>query len=425
VNHRIQCVSVTLKTATFGTIAIIPMAKLLEETLVNRHDIAGDAVWGVIDPWAVEIRRRIHRFPELGLDTPQTQALVESILDDLGIERQQVIAHGVKGFIGPKAGSAILLRADMDGLPIQETTNLSFQSEIAGRMHACGHDAHTAMLLGAARFLKHYEKLLERPVVLMFQPGEEGPGGALPMIESGILTDPPVSHAVMVHVDSDQPVGVIGLKSGPAMASPNEFQIIIRGQGGHGAHPDKGVDAIVAAAAVIQASQTLVSREQDPVIPLVVTFGTIIGGYRENVLADHVTMTGTIRILQSDRRQSVLDRFTQLVADIAHAYRAEAFIDIRPGYPPLVTDVAFTNHVGSVLEQVLGSQKVVWLANPSMGGEDFAYLAERVAATNLHVGVAGPGAQSGLHSAGFVLNEDAIGTGSRALAAVAIFTGAP
>ncbi len=401
----------------------MPTAKLQEGILVNTHDIAGDAVWGVIDPWAVEIWRRIHRFPELGLDTPQTQALVEGILEDLGIEHQQVIAHGVKGFIGPKAGPAILLRADMDGLPIQETTNLSFQSEMDGRMHACGHDAHTAMLLGAARFLKHYEELLERPVVLMFQPGEEGPGGALPMIESGILSDPPVTHAAMVHVDSDQPVGVIGLKSGPAMASPNEFQIVVRGQGGHGAHPDKGVDAIVAAAAIIQASQTLVSREQDPVIPLVVTFGTILGGYRENVLADQVTMTGTIRILQPERRQPILDRFSQLVSDIAHAYRAEAFIDIRPGYPPFVADVAFTNHVGSVLERVLGSQKVVWLTNPSMGGEDFAYIAERVAATNLHVGVVGPGSQSGLHSARFILNEGAIGTGSRALAAVAMLTG--
>jgi amidohydrolase len=306
-------------------------------------------------------------------------------------------------------------------LPIQETTNLPFQSEIGGRMHACGHDAHTAMLLGAARFLKQYEERLERPVVLMFQPGEEGPGGALPMIESGILADPPVTHAVMVHVDSDQPVGVIGLKSGPAMASPNEFHITIRGQGGHGAHPDKGVDAIVAAAAVIQASQTLVSREQDPVIPLVVTFGTIVGGYRENVLADQVTMTGTIRILQPERRQSILDRFAQLVSDVAHAYRAEAFIDFRPGYPPLVADVAFTHHVASVLERVLGPQKVVWLTNPSMGGEDFAYIAQRFPATNLHVGVVGPNFVRGIHSSQFNLDERALITGAKAYALVAYY----
>ncbi len=388
--------------------------------MARYTEVAQDSAWGAIDPWAILLRRQIHRHPELGLETEKTSVLVESTLDELGIEHKRPITYGVTGVIGPDTGPAILLRADMDGLPVEEATGLPFSSEIAGRMHACGHDAHTAMLLGAARYLKQHEAELNRPVVLMFQPAEEGPGGALPMIEAGILQNPEVAHAVMVHVDSDLPAGVIGLKVGAAMASPNDFRIIVSGRGGHGAHPDKGVDAIVASSAIIQACQTLVSREQDPIDPLVVTFGTIAGGYRENVLADRVTMTGTIRILEPMRREAILSRFRELVTTIAAAYRAQVDINIHRGYPPLVADETFTRQVGNILEAALGSGHVAWLGHPSMGGEDFAYIAERVPATNLHVGVVGEGSQSGLHSPNFILNETAIGTGARALAAIAL-----
>ncbi|MCY0909145.1 MAG: M20 family metallopeptidase, partial [Sulfobacillus thermotolerans] len=264
-------------------------------------------LWQTIEPWMVDVRRQIHRFPELGLETPHTQQVVEEALDFLQISHHRLIGTGVVGVIAPNAqGPAMLLRADMDALPILEATGLPFSSEISGRMHACGHDMHTAMLLGAAYYLKHHEAQLSHPVILMFQPGEEGPGGALPMIEAGILDNPPVSRAVMVHVDSDLAAGVVGLFSGPAMASPNDFSITVKGRGGHGAHPDKTVDAIIAATAIVQACQTLVSREEDPTEPLVVTFGTICGGYRENVIADTVEMTGTIRILSPNNLDGTL-----------------------------------------------------------------------------------------------------------------------
>lgn len=389
----------------------------------NTPVLSADASWIEIDEWAIQIRRQIHRQPEIGLETPHTQSVIEAALEGLGIVHSRPITHGVVGHLGPREGPAILLRADMDGLPINEETGLDFASEYPGRMHACGHDAHTAMLLGAARYLKEHQNQLKRPVVLMFQPGEEGPGGALPMIEAGVLKDPEVTEAVMVHVDSDLPVGVIGLKSGPAMASPNAFTIVVKGQGGHGAHLDKGVDAIVTAAAIIQACQTLVSREQDPVVPLVVTFGTISGGYRENVLADRVTMSGTIRILDPAQQKTFLQRFQDLIHHTAQAYRAHVEVTVNPGYPALVADVTFTTKVGKRLTSVLGANQVRWLTAPSMGAEDFAYIAQRVPATSLKVGVVGSGSQSGIHSPNFILNEGAIGVGARALAAIALDSG--
>ncbi|AUW95491.1 amidohydrolase [Sulfobacillus thermotolerans] len=369
----------------------------------------------------VDVRRQIHRFPELGLETPHTQQVVEEALDFLQISHHRLIGTGVVGVIAPNAqGPAMLLRADMDALPILEATGLPFSSEISGRMHACGHDMHTAMLLGAAYYLKHHEAQLSHPVILMFQPGEEGPGGALPMIEAGILDNPPVSRAVMVHVDSDLAAGVVGLFSGPAMASPNDFSITVKGRGGHGAHPDKTVDAIIAATAIVQACQTLVSREEDPTEPLVVTFGTICGGYRENVIADTVEMTGTIRILSPNNLDGTLERFDNLVHQIAQAYRAEAVISMHRGYPPLVADPAFTGLAQQVLTQELGEAAVVLLPRPSMGAEDFAYVAQRVPATNVHVGVVGPDFVTGIHSAAFNPDERALRTGAQAFAAIAM-----
>lgn len=369
----------------------------------------------------VNIRRQIHQQPELGLNTPKTADLVERSLDELGIHHCRIIENGVVAQMGPKEGEAVLLRADMDGLPVAEQTNLPFSSRVPNRMHACGHDAHTAMLLGAAYYLSRSESELTHPVTLMFQPGEEGPGGALPMIEAGVLDNPPVSRAVMTHVDSELPWGHIGVFSGPAMASANDFTIKVYGQGGHGAHPQLGVDAIVASSAIIQGCQTLVSREQNPVESLVITFGTIHGGYRENVIADYVELTGTIRILSPDKVDLILERFSQLVGQIAQSYRAKADVEIIRGYPPLVADAQWTNRVEALLQRELGPQSVRRLSAPSMGAEDFAYIAQRVPATNLHVGVVGPNFVRGIHSSQFNLDERALITGAKAYALVAYY----
>ncbi len=382
--------------------------------------IVKDPLWEEIEPWMLEIRRTIHRHPELGLETPHTQSVIETALDLLGISHTRPIAHGVKAEIGPKGDNAILLRADMDGLPVTEIPRVAFPSEIPGRMHACGHDCHTAMLLGAARYLKANESRLTRPLVLMFQPAEEGPGGALPMIESGVLEHPRVTQAAMIHVSDGLASGVIGLREGPAMGGCDDFAVTVHGKGGHGSAPHTGVDAILVATAIIQSLQSLVSREQDPLDPLVVSVGTIYGGYRENVIADRVEMTGTIRSLTASTRKRAVERVREVVEQVAHLHRAEVDLTIDVGYPPAFADIEWTRHVKHILERELGTESLTNIAQPTMGVEDFAYVAERVPATILNLGIVGQGFTTGLHSAGLLIDEKALRYGAAAFAAVAL-----
>lgn len=370
----------------------------------------------------IEVRREIHRHPELGFELPHTQAVVERELDALGITHSRPIAHGVKALLGEGSGPAILLRADMDALPIQETAEVPFASEIPGRMHACGHDCHTAMLLGAARYLKAHEAALPRPVVFMFQPAEEGPGGAEPMIAAGVLEHPQVVDAAMVHVNSGLRAGVIGLREGPAMGACDDFRLTVLGRGGHGSAPHTGVDAIAVSAAIIQAIQLLVSREQDPLDPLVISIGTIQGGYRENIIADRVEMTGTMRSMLPDTRERARTRLRDVVEQVARMYRATAELDIHFGYPPLVADVAWTRQVKEVLRNTLPDGHVVDIASPTMGVEDFAFISERVRGTSLNVGIVGEGFTTGLHSAGLLVDERALKYGAVAFAALALET---
>lgn len=376
----------------------------------------GDARWDAIERWMIDIRRRIHQDPELGLDTPRTAHLVEEALTELGLSPRRPIANGVVADLGT-GDDVLLLRADMDALPIQEEENgLSYRSRRVERMHACGHDGHTAMLLGCARYLAECGPPSALRLRFMFQPGEEGPGGALPMIRTGVLAD--VRAAAMLHVHGELPVGTIGYRVGPAMAATNDFRIVVRGQGGHGAHPDRGVDAIYVAAAVVTAAQSLVSRETDPADAAVITFGTVRGGVRENVLADTVELTGTIRTLNEETRRFLLDRFEDLVGHTVRAHRATAEWTVEEGYPPLRTDPFWMRAVvESLCDPALGI-RAVELPRPSLGGEDFAYISERVPGALLNVGVAPAGGATLLHHAGFLLDERALGVGARALAAV-------
>ncbi len=381
-----------------------------------------DPIWDRIEPWMIGIRRDIHRHPELGLDTARTAQRVEAALDELGIVHERIIENGIKAIVGPSGGSAVLLRGDMDALPLEEMTGLPFKSEISGRMHACGHDAHTAMVLGAAYYLQQRADQLRHPVVLMFQPGEEGPGGALPMIEAGILSNPVVERAAMVHVNSRLAAGKIGLRSGQSNGACDDFVVVVQGRGGHGSAPHLGVDAIVVASAIVQSVQVLVSREQDAFDPLVVTFGTIHGGYRENVLADRVELTGTIRSMTPSTRQRIVERFVDMVTGVAHAYQTSAEVRIDRGYPPLIADPQWGAEVNNILQRELGSVRIT-AGRPTLGVEDFAYVAERVPALSLSVGIVGPQFTTGLHSAGLVIDESALRVGAAALAAVGLYGG--
>jgi amidohydrolase len=359
-----------------------------------------------------ELRRAIHRRPELGFEENETAALVERELDTLGIAHRRMAGTGVLGIIrGARAGPAVALRADMDALPILERTGLPYASEIDGKMHACGHDAHTAMLLGAAAQLQSQREELAGSVVLIFQPAEEGPGGALPMIEAGALENPAVEAIAMLHVDSRLEVGTIGIVPGPVNASADELYVDVRGVGGHGAYPHSAVDAIPAAAAIVLALQNVVAREIDPLASAVVTIGTISGGYRNNVIADKVKMSGTLRAHDPAVRDALEERVRRIVAGVAAAYRVDAEVQVVRGYPPVVNDEPLAQRFAAYV-RAKGTPRVE-RPQPTMGGEDFAYFAQRVPGLLIRLGVRSEssGAVHPAHSPLFRIDEDALPVG--------------
>ncbi|MGA7354098.1 MAG: M20 family metallopeptidase [Candidatus Cybelea sp.] len=360
----------------------------------------------------VELRRTIHRKPELGFDEHATAALVERELDSLGIDHVRSAGTGVVARIdGAAPGRVAALRGDMDALPIGERTGLPFASQVDGKMHACGHDAHTAMLLGAARVLAAMKPELAGSVVFVFQPAEEGPGGALPMIEEGLLDREGIEAIAMLHVDSRLDVGTIGITSGPANASADEVYITVRGTGGHGGYPHNSVDAIPAAAAIVLALQNIVARETDPLASAVVTVGTIAGGYRNNVIADEVALSGTLRAHDAAVRGALEARLKRIVSGIAAAYNVQAEVRIVRGYPPAINDSALAERFASYARS--HSSLRVERPLPTMGAEDFAYFAERVPGLLIRLGVRSEssGAIHPPHSALFRIDEAALPLG--------------
>jgi len=374
---------------------------------------------------AIAIRRDIHRFPELGFEEERTAAIVERELDALGIEHRRVAGTGVVGIVrGELPGRVAGLRADMDALPLDERSGESFSSEIPGRMHACGHDAHTAMLLGAAAVLQHERASLHGTTVLLFQPAEEGPGGALPMIEAGAMEDPRIDAVAMLHVDVRLETGTIGFVAGACNAAADEFHVTIAGRGGHGASPHTAVDTIPCAAATVLALQNLAARETDPLKTIVVTIGTIQGGYRNNIIADRVFMTGTFRTQDAQVRNELEGRARRIVENVAAAYGATGTLEVLYGYPAVVND----GELARTFRAYLGttSSLEVLAPPPTMGGEDFAYFAERAPGLMIRHGIrsVAKGAVHPGHSAEFRVDEDALPYGIATLAAFARGVGA-
>ena len=363
-------------------------------------------------------RRTIHAHPEPGFEEERTAALIERTLDASGIEHRRLAKTGVVGVVrGALPGRVVALRADMDCLTVEERSGEPFASERDGLMHACGHDAHVAMLLGAATELASQRARLHGTVVCLFQPAEEGPGGAKPMIEQGCLDDPKVEAIAMLHVDPRLETGTVGATAGPANAASDEVHIEIRGVGGHGAHPHRAVDAIPAAGNVILALQNVVARETDPLASAVVTIGKVEGGYRNNIIADRVHMAGTVRTLDPAIRTATHEKIRRIVEHAAAAYGCTASVEFGLGYPALVNDRALTPAYAAYLKSKEPALTVLENLLPTMGGEDFAFYAQRVPGVACRLGVRNEqiGATAMIHSPEFKLDEQALPIGVRML----------
>ena len=369
----------------------------------------------------VRWRRDIHRHPELGFQEERTSALVEREMRAAGLEVERVATTGVVGVLrGGRPGKCIALRADMDALPVTEASGEPFASESEGVMHACGHDAHTAMLLGAATSLASERARVAGTIKFFFQPAEEGPGGALPMIEAGVMESPHVDAVAMLHVTPLLPAGSIGIHRGAANASCDDFDLKVIGRGGHAAYPQGGVDTIPIAAEIVGALQRIVSREVDPLQSVVISIGTIEGGYRRNVIADVTTLGGTIRCINEEIRATIPERIGRIAKGICDAHRARFELDILPGYPMVFNDLSLAADVAAIAEDTREVKAIIELPEPSMGAEDFAYFAQKAPGCLVRLGVGFGGTDEPmLHSPVFRLNEQALPVGVALLRALA------
>jgi len=374
----------------------------------------------------VSWRRHFHRHPELSFQERETARKISQLLESLGLEvKTGVAGYGVVGLLrGRKNDRAVALRADMDALPLQEATGREFASANPGVMHACGHDAHMAMVLGAAAILAQERDRLPGAVKFIFQPGEEKPpGGAQRMIEAGVLDDLPVKALYGLHVHNQFPVGTVAVKEGPVMAAVDNFTLRIKGRAGHGASPHQGIDAVVVACEVVLALQTIISRSSDPLQPAVLTVGTIKGGEKENIIAAEVELTGTVRTLDAALRSSIKERFRQVVAGVTSAHGAAFDLDYLQAYPVLYNDERLLGILRSLDLQALGIGEMARFPAPSMGGEDFAWYAQRVPALYIFLGTRpSSGEAYNWHHPSFDIDESALPIGAALLAALAVET---
>ncbi|MEP0845174.1 MAG: amidohydrolase [Phycisphaerae bacterium] len=380
---------------------------------------------GRILPEITALRRHLHAHPELSFKEHATARLVRERLARLPNLRllEPLIETDVVAVLNPERdGPCLGLRADMDALPILERRETPHQSTVPGVMHACGHDGHTACLVGAAMMLASVADRLPGKVKFIFQPAEEDGGGAGLLVERGVLDSPRVDAMIALHAWPNQPVGSIAIRSGPATAANNEFRIRVRGQGGHGAYPHRCVDPIVVACQIVTALQTLVSRNVNPFESAVVTVGQISGGTACNVIPPECLLVGTIRHYEPRTGEMLRTGVRRIAEQTALALGAAAEVEVRPGYPSLTNDPAVAALIEEVGRDLLGEGHVITTENPSMGAEDFAFYARRVPAAMFRLGVrpAGMDTYPGLHHPEFEFQDDALPTGIRMLCELAV-----
>ena len=359
-------------------------------------------------------RRDFHRYPELGFEETRTSGIVADKLREFGIDEVHtgLAKTGVIGVLRAGNGSdTIGLRADMDALPIQETTGLPHASTVPGKMHACGHDGHTTMLLGAARYLAETRNF-DGTVYFIFQPAEEGEGGGRVMVEEGLFEKFPMRHVYGMHNWPGRPVGDFAMRPGPIMAATDQFVITLKGKGGHAAAPHFCIDPLVAAAQVVTAFQTIISRNSDPIDHGVVSVTQIHGGDALNVIPETAELAGTARSFTTEMRDLLEQRIAGITKNIAAAHQIDAEIDYRRGYPPTVNSEAETDLAADAAAEIAGEDRVNRATAPVMGGEDFAYMLEKKPGSYIFIGNGGDEDTPMLHNPGYDFNDETLPHGA-------------
>ena len=379
------------------------MNKFMEQAIAIKDDI-------------VEYRRVIHSNPEVGAELPKTKAYVMDKLREFGYEPEEICESGIVATIeGSKPGKTFLLRADMYALPMAEATDCDFKAT-NGAMHSCGHDMHTAMLLGAAKLLKQNQDEIEGTVKLVFQPDEEGFTGAKKMIEAGVLQNPKVDAAMAMHVNSGTPSNLVVCGLGTSIGGCNRFRIVVKGTGCHGALPETGVDPINIAAHIFLAIQEITSREIPATKPAVITIGKFAGGDAPNIIPNEVVMEGTIRTLEKELGEQIFSRMNDIVTSTAKMFRGEAELIELSSVPPLANNKELANEVTGYMKDIVGEQGIFLFEGGGMGSEDFASYSYEV--PSLYV-ILGAGAKNEnplygvpMHNEKVVFNEDVLPTGA-------------
>lgn len=368
-----------------------------------------------------KLRRQIHRTPELGFEEKMTARVICDKLKALGIKfRSGVGKTGVVGLIkGRGDGKTVCLRADMDALPVQEENEVPYASQKKGIMHACGHDAHVACLLGAANLLAPLREQFQGNIKLVFQPAEEIDQGARAVLSDGGFESPRPDAIFGLHVNPELPVGSIGLREGPLMAAIDTIRISMKGKGGHGAMPHKCIDAVVAASALVMNLQTAVSREVDPIQPTVISIGTFHGGQAENTIASQADLTGTVRTLDPKMRQSLPDIVERICQNTAASFGAKVSLDYQQLTPLLVNSPEMVDKVAEASTACLGAKSLVE-APISMVGDDFAFYLKEVPGAYFYLGARNVNEVHALHSSCFDIDESALPLGAAILAYTAL-----
>ncbi|NEP61780.1 MAG: amidohydrolase [Symploca sp. SIO2G7] len=363
----------------------------------------------------VQWRRHLHQRPELGFEENLTAEFITQQLTQWGVEHQTGIAKtGIVATIqGSRPGPVLAIRADMDALPIQELNQVSYRSLHDGKMHACGHDGHVTIALGTAYYLSQHRDTFVGTVKIIFQPAEEGPGGAKPMIEAGVLSQPEVDAIIGLHIWNNLPLGTVGVRSGPLMAATEFFHCTIQGRGGHGALPHQTVDSIMVGAQVVSALQTIVARNVSPIDSAVVTIGEFQAGTAVNVIADSARLSGTVRYFSPEHRDLLPERIESIIAGICQAHGAKYQLDYHRLYPAVVNDTAMAELVKSVASEVIETPVGIMPECQTMGGEDMSFFLQEKPGCYFFLGSANPNLNLAYphHHPRFDFDETVLGTG--------------